>query len=340
MAISGSTTLSWPDEEKRATLIWKHPRNIHLNDNIVVREDEIAVFFRDGKVLTVFDRADRYALTSMNTPVVGKLLKFFTGVQQEASVYYVQRRVFDARFGTLQPMMFKDARFGMVSLRAFGEFRYKVSDPTRLITQFVGTMNATGQEYVSGRISERVVMALNQSLGEFKKGGNTVADIPENLSNIEQLVLAKCPQFFDEYGLAIMQISGLSINLPEEVRAKVDDAASDRASASLFDDDSMAKFSQYQRVKAMRDAANNEGGAAGIGVGLGAGLALGKEMVEQVATAKSGGSKSCNSCGQSLKAGAKFCPECGAGQGARACKKCKAENPAGAKFCADCGSKL
>ena len=60
--------------------MWKVPRNIRLNDNIVVREDEIAVFYRDGKVLTYFDQPNRYALTDFNAPIVGNLLKFFTGV--------------------------------------------------------------------------------------------------------------------------------------------------------------------------------------------------------------------------------------------------------------------
>src|ERR1700680_4722761 len=90
-SVLGSTTVNWEDQYKENNVMWKVPRNIRLNDNIVVREDEIAVFYRDGKVLTYFDQPNRYALTDFNAPIVGGLLKFFTGVQQQAEVYYLQK---------------------------------------------------------------------------------------------------------------------------------------------------------------------------------------------------------------------------------------------------------
>ena len=81
-SVVGSTTMEWESQYKEGNIMWKAPRLIRLNDNIVVREDEIAVFFRDGKVLTYFDKPNRYALTDFNAPIVGGLLKFFTGVVQ------------------------------------------------------------------------------------------------------------------------------------------------------------------------------------------------------------------------------------------------------------------
>jgi len=120
-SVMGSTTIVWEDQFKQGAALWKAPRNIRLNDNIVVREDEIAVFYRDGKVLTYFDQPNRYALTSINAPVVGKLLKFFTGVQQQAEVYYIPKRYMDGKFGSTQPYQFTDPTFGIVNLRVFGE---------------------------------------------------------------------------------------------------------------------------------------------------------------------------------------------------------------------------
>ena len=70
MSLIGSETFKWEDADKRQNIMYRLPRNIKFNDNIVVREDEIAVFFRDGKVLAYIDRADRYALTSLNAPIV------------------------------------------------------------------------------------------------------------------------------------------------------------------------------------------------------------------------------------------------------------------------------
>jgi membrane protease subunit (stomatin/prohibitin family) len=99
-SVVGSITINWEPQFKQGNVMWKVPRVIRLNDNIVVREDEIAAFYRDGKVLTYFDQPNRYALTDFNAPIVGKLLKFFTGVQQQAEVYYLQKIFFDGKYGS------------------------------------------------------------------------------------------------------------------------------------------------------------------------------------------------------------------------------------------------
>src|SRR5579883_1865646 len=134
-SVFGSVTIAWDDQFKEGNVMWKVPRLIRLNDNIVVREDEIAVFYRDGKVLTYFDQPNRYALTDFNAPIVGGLLKFFTGVQQQAEVYYLQKRFLDGKFGSTQPYQFVDPVFGIVNLRVFGEYRYRVSSPENFINQ-------------------------------------------------------------------------------------------------------------------------------------------------------------------------------------------------------------
>src|SRR5206468_3503895 len=77
--IIGAMTVAWDDQFKRQNIMWKVPRNIRMNDNIVVREDEIAVFYRDGKVLAYLDRPDRYALTSQNVAILGKLIQALCG---------------------------------------------------------------------------------------------------------------------------------------------------------------------------------------------------------------------------------------------------------------------
>jgi hypothetical protein len=138
-SVLGSTTINWEDQFKQNNVMWKVPRLIRLNDNIVVREDEMAVFYRDGKVLTYFDQPNRYALTDINAPIVGGLLKYFTGVQQQAEVFYVQKRYMDGKFGSSQPYQFTDPLFGIVNLRVFGEYRWKVPSPENFINQFIGT---------------------------------------------------------------------------------------------------------------------------------------------------------------------------------------------------------
>jgi membrane protease subunit (stomatin/prohibitin family) len=371
MSLIGSETFVWDDANKRGNIMWRVPRNIKWNDNIVVREDEIAVFYRDGKALDYIDRADRYALTSLNAPIIGKLMKALSGVQQQAEVVYLQKRVFDGKFGSKQPYQFRDKEFGMVNLRVFGEFRYKIGDPSIFVNQFLGTFNFSTSAEVEERIKEQMVILVYNAIGDMKDDGMGVADLASNLTNIEQAVLTKVKDHFDLYGVAVDKLSGLYVSIPEEVQKAVDQ----RASMQILG----ANYMQYQTGQAMREAAvNPSGGLAGAGVGLGAGLGMGYQMVGTMqqgaqqpapgaAPAQTAavmilcpkcnaqnpqGTKFCGSCGAPLSADtmacpncgkpmpktSKFCPECGkAVNGTKKCASCGKDVPMNSKFCLECG---
>ncbi len=343
-SVFGSTTVVWDDQFKRGSVLWKVPRNIRLNDNIVVREDEIAVFYRDGKVLTYFDQPNRYALTDINAPIVGKLLKFFTGVVQEAEVFYVPKRYMDGKFGSAQPYQFTDPTFGIVNLRVFGEYRWKISSPELFINQFVGTFNADTSDDVEGRVKEQLVILVYNSLGKMKQQGLKVTDLAANLTNIEQEVLAQGPDHLGQYGIEINKISGLTISLPDEVQKAIDT----RSEMQVLG----VNYMQYQTGKAIDDAAKNPSGGAGVTAGLGAGLgvgyAIGGQMAGGMAQAQM---KSCPNCASMIPVTAKFCPNCGATQVAtqgpsapagagKFCPNCGNAVVGNAKFCHNCGKQL
>ena len=115
-------TYSWPNEYKGENIMYRLPTNIYYNDNIVVNEDEFAVFLRDGKAMHVFDQAGRFALTTQNVPILRTILPALTGIKQLGEVYYVQRRELRGKFGTPEPLAFRDRDFGLVRLRVFGQF--------------------------------------------------------------------------------------------------------------------------------------------------------------------------------------------------------------------------
>jgi membrane protease subunit (stomatin/prohibitin family) len=346
-SVIGSTTVNWEDAEKRNNVMWKVPRNIRYNDNIVVREDEIAVFYRDGKALDYIDRPDRYALTSINAPVVGGIVKWLTGVQQQAEVYYLQKKVFDGKFGSKQPYVFEDKTFQLVKLSLFGEFRYKVASPSNFINYFVGTLNITTAPEVEDRIKDQVVTSMYNVLGKLKEKGLGVINLAANLKNIEQIFLEDSKADFEPYGITIDKISGLYINLPEEVQKAVDT----RASMSVLG----TNYIGYETGQAMREAAANpSGGAAGAGVGVGAGIGMGYTMMGQMAAAQQQppaapvtatppspppAGAPCVKCGATVPQGSKFCPSCGAPQQST-CPSCGAAVPSGAKFCPSCGKPL
>jgi len=282
MSVIGAETFKWEDANKRGNIMYRMSRNIRWNDNIVVREDEIAVFYRDGKALAYIDRPDRYALTSLNAPIVGKIVKFLSGVQQQAEVVYLQKRVFDGKFGSKQPYQFRDKEFGMVNLRVFGEFRFKIVHPENFVNQFVGTFNFSTSAEVEERIKEQVVVLIYDSLGDMKNEGMGVADIAANLTNIEQVMLSRTKEHFDLYGVSIEKISGLYISLPEDVQKAVDT----KSSMTILG----ANYMQYQTGQAMREAASNPaGGAAAAGVGVGAGIGMGWTMMDTMRTSQQPG---------------------------------------------------
>jgi len=340
-SVLGSTTVVWEDQFKQGSALWKVPRNIRLNDNIVVREDEIAVFYRDGKVLTYFDQPNRYALTTINAPVVGKLLKFFTGVQQQAEVYYIPKRYMDGKFGSTQPYQFTDPTFGIVNLKLFGEYRWKISSPELFINQFVGTFGAESSDDVETRLKEQLVILVYNALGKMKGGGMKVTDLASNLLNIEQQVLAAAPDNLGQYGVEINKLSGLTVSLPDEVQKAIDT----RSQMSVLG----VNYMQYQTGQAIEDAAKNPSGGAGVFAGLGAGLGAGAAIGGQMGQGMmQGQSKSCSNCGSLIPLNTKFCPNCGAsqvvtgspGSGGKFCPNCGSAVGADHKFCPSCGTKL
>jgi membrane protease subunit (stomatin/prohibitin family) len=343
-SVFGSTTIAWDDQFKQGSVLWKVPRNIRLNDNIVVREDEIAVFYRDGKVLTYFDQPNRYALTDINAPVVGKLLKFFQGVVQEAEVFYIPKRYLDGKFGSTQPYQFTDPTFGIVNLRIFGEYRWKISSPELFINQFVGTFNADTSDDVEGRVKEQVVILVFNALGKMKAQGLKVTDLAANLTNIEQEVLAVAPDHLGQYGIEINKISGLTVSLPDEVQKAIDT----RSQMSVLG----VNYMQYQTGQAIDDAAKNPSGGAGVFAGLGAGIGAGSAIGGQMAQGMTQGqTKSCPNCGTLMPLSTKFCPSCGASQvqpqgsapgGAKPkfCPNCGTAVGDSTKFCPSCGQQL
>lgn len=345
----GSTTIAWNDPDKENNVMWKVPRLIRLNDNIVVREDETAIFYRDGKVLTYFDQPNRYALTDFNAPVVGGLLKFFTGVQQQAEVFYIKKIYMDGKYGSTQPYQFTDPTFGIVNLRIFGEYRWRISSPENFINQFVGTLNMETSDQVEARLREQLVILVYNAIGKMKSQGMKVTDLAMNLPNIEQVVLSLSPQNFGQYGIEINKISGLTISLPDEVQKAIDT----RSEMGVLG----VNYMQYQVGQAVVDAAKNTSGTAGIGAGLGVGLGAGVGVGGALGGAMAQGmyqqpTKNCIKCGSLIPMGNAFCPNCGASQASGSssatqqqqpgtgavCAQCGHALPSGVKFCPNCGA--
>ena len=343
-SLIGATTINWEDAYKGNNVLWRVPRNIRWGDNVVVRQDETAVFYRDGKVLAYLDKPDRYALTSMNARLVGGLIQALSGVRQEAEVYYLQRRIFDGKFGSAEPYVFRDPDFGLVSLRVFGSYRWRVGAPDNFINQFVGTFGAVTHADVESRLRDQMVLLVYNTLGKLKDQGMHVTDLATQLTTIEQAVLGFAPQHFGPLGVEINQLQGISINLPDEVQK----AVNTRSEMGVLG----VNYMQYQAGQAMTTAAANPTGTAGAfagaGVGLGAGMGIGYGMAGQMQGMYGPGpGQPCPKCGTLVQPGVRFCPQCGNSMvpaapaaGGPPCPKCGQPTAPGAKFCPNCGATI
>ncbi|HSD46721.1 MAG TPA: SPFH domain-containing protein, partial [Pyrinomonadaceae bacterium] len=267
----------------------------------------------------------------------------------KSEVYFVSTKQFqDLKWGTPNPVMMRDADFGMVRLRAFGIYSMRVADPQGFIKNIAGTNARFVTEDVEGQLKRTLVSSFSDALGESKIAA---LDLASNYDELGTFMRGKMNDDFKSWGLELTKFVIENISLPQEVEAAMDK----RTSMGVIGD--VGRYTQFQAADAMRDAAQNPSGGAGTGAGLGAGFALGNAMAgamtDAIRQSKEGGSTNasagagasaagvaCPSCGNKNAPGAKFCTECGTKLGAATCPNCKAEVPANAKFCNECGTKI
>lgn len=251
------------------------PGDFRMGSQVVVRESQAAVFFRDGKAMDVFG-AGRHTITTGNMPVLTSLLKLGTGGKTpfQAEVYYVSTRQYlDQKWGTPEPIALRDSDFGIVRLRAFGTYSMQVQDPQLFVNKIVGTQGYYETRQIEGHLRSIIVTKMTDLLGEL---GKPVLDLPALYEEIGAGVKAKVQDDFGAVGIELRSLYVNNISLPEAVQKAIDERASIGALGG------MEAYMQASAAKAMRDAAQQEGGAAGAGIGLGAGVGMGAAMAQMM----------------------------------------------------------
>lgn len=334
--------IEWTDNSAD-TMVYKYDRNgkdIMMGAQLTVRESQVAIFVNEGQLADVFTPG-RYELKTANMPIMTKLQAWKFGFDSpfKADVYFVNTRQFlDRKWGTANPVMMRDAEFGMIRLRAFGIYAFRVTEPETFLKEVFGTSRLFTAEEVEGQIKRTLVSGLSDAIAQSKI---PALDLAANYDELGAYVLQSVNPKLAPLGLGLSSLVIENISLPEEVEKTMDR----RTSMGVVGD--MARYSQYQAAEAMREAANNPaGGMAGAGVGMGAGVAMGQMFASAMqasqqpqANAASGGF--CPQCGAAVAAGAKFCSGCGTKLSAgSACPACGHAVQPGAKFCPDCGAKL
>jgi membrane protease subunit (stomatin/prohibitin family) len=321
--------------------------DIKMGAQLIVQENQSAVFFRDGKALDTFS-AGRHTLTTMNVPLLTRLLSIPFGGNSpfQASVMFIGRQTFqDLKWGTKEPIVFRDTELRMVRLRAFGKYSLRVADPQLFVGTVVGTRGMVSTEAVGDFLRDIIVSRLNDLLGQNLK---TIFDLPSHYEDIAAGVKGRVADDFSKQGLELVDMIISAITPPEEVQKMIDE----RTSMGAIGD--MNAYMQFKAAQSIQDAAKQPGGAAGQGMGLGLGMGYGQMMANSM-TGGQGQQRQapeppaqtvpCAKCGTANVVGVKFCANCGAPQQAPQtasveCPNCHAQVQSGSKFCPSCGQPM
>ena len=331
--------------------------DIKLGAQLVVHEAQEAVLYRDGKALDTFGPG-RHTLSTQNIPLLGKIIGAPFGGESpfRVSVVFVNKRTFiDQKWGTREPVVFRDSELGMVRLRAFGTYAYRIEDSQLFVNTVVGSQGLFETIRLQDFYRDIIVSRLNDLLGETLK---TIFDLPKYYDELGTAAKARVIEDFAKYGVDLTDFYINSVTPPDEVQEKMDE----RAAMGAVGD--MNTYMQFKAAQAIQDAAKGGGGggegggaaSAGMGLGLGAGFgAMMPGMIAgamQQAQAGGGGAAAaaggaaqasrgsfCAECGAAVPVAARFCPGCGRTQAAAGCSGCGQPVPDGAKFCPNCGTK-
>lgn len=320
-----------------------------LGSQLVVRESQRAVFFRDGKALDVFGPG-RHTLSTNNIPLLTGLLGLPFGGDSpfRAEVFFVSMREFtEMKWGSQQPLVYRDTELGMVRLRAFGTYSMKVKDPQVFVNEIVGTRGSYRTAAIEDFLRSIILNEFNDMLGDVH---TSILDIQRMTREISDASRAALADDFARMGLDLITFQISAITPPEEVQQRIDERSGMGAIGN------MGAYTQYKTAQAIGDAAQSEGGggdATSTGVGLGAGLGIGQAMAGAIGGAYQQSQqgqqqpaqaatqmRTCPNCQSTIPAQSKFCPECGTNLAEKVCPECNTENAPGAKFCTNCGTAL
>ena len=328
---------------------------IKYGAQLTVRESQAAIFFYQGKAVEAFGPV-RHTLQTANIPILTKIasLPWAMSSPLRAEVYIINLKIFtNLKWGTRDPVAFKDSELGLIRLRAFGVFNLQVIQPVLFINSMVGTKKMFTTPEIEEYLNRVIVSRFNDYMGETI---DSILNLPAKYNELSDGLAKRLQEDFSHFGLSLTHLYFNSITPPPEVQQAIDD----RSRMGVFKD--MNKLMQMKAAMAMEKAAEDQGGSgAGLGMGTGLGLMMPAMFAQYFSGASPAGPKSdgqesfaCPECQNPIPTQAKFCPHCGHQQlvfsqcaacgknlapNARFCSRCgqPAEEKLKPKFCSKCG---
>ena len=238
--------------------------DIKYGAQLIVNQNQEAIFFNDGRAMDTFGPG-RYTLTTKNLPIITRILTIpWEKSPFQASVYYIGKQTFvDQKWGTRQPIIFRDKDFGVVRLRSFGKYTFRVTDGALLLNTLVGTQGKYTTEEITAFQRDIIVMRLTDLLGSLNVG---LLDLAPRYDEIAAAAKERVADDFAKYGLELTDFFINAINPPEEVQQAIDARGAMGAVGNIND------YMRYQTGKSLGKM--SESGQAPQGMGFGLGMAI------------------------------------------------------------------
>ena len=277
-------------ESGDGTLAWRFPMSgneIQNGASLTVRESQVAIFVNEGQIADVFGPG-RTTLTTQTLPVLTYLKnwdKLFESPFKSDVYFFSTRQQVDQRWGTTQPISIRDADFGAVRLRAFGNYSYRIADAKLFHTEISGTRDTYTAADLDGQLRGLMLQHISDAVAS---SGAAFLDLAANQVEFAKALQTATAPSFEALGLALDAVTVQSISLPEELQKILDQ----KIGMGMVGGD-MGKFMQYQTAQAIPKFAEGSGsgggGIAGDAMGLGAGVALGQVLAQNLQQGLQGG---------------------------------------------------
>ena len=299
-------------------------REIQSGGKLTVRDSQMAVFVNEGKVADAFGPG-LYTLNTNTLPILTYLRNWDKAFKSpfKSDVYFFSTRLqTNQHWGTPNPVTIRDKEFGAVRIRAFGIYAYHIADPKVFYPKVSGTRDVYMVPDLEGQLTNTIIGRMTDT---FANSQLPFLDMAANQVALADKIAEQLKAGFAQLGLGLDNFVVENLSLPDELQKILDQ----RISMNIVGD--MGRYTQFEVAQSIPTAAANEGGgAAGIGAGLGAGVAIGQAMMDALRKAGSGSGESsgstgggaavvadtkfCMNCGKPIPRASKFCPECGHAQ--------------------------
>lgn len=273
-------------DESNRSLVARVPAegtaDIKFGAQLIVMQNQEAIFFRDGKAMDAFSPG-RYTLTTQNIPFITRILTIpWERSPFQACVYFIGKQTFlDQKWGTPQPITVRDKDFGMVRLRSFGKYSFRVTDGKLLLNTLVGTQGKYNTEQCSSHLRDLIISRLADLLAS---SGMSMLDLPSRFDEIATGARARVSEDFSKYGLELVDFFINAITPPEEVQKAIDARSSMGAVGDL---NAYMKFQTANSLSKMAEKEGGENSAMGVGFGAGFGMMF-PQMIREAMQSGSG----------------------------------------------------